>query len=75
MPIQLRADLLYLSLVLYDPSRVLDLSRVLGKNAGKPADSLAAVAYRYKDYFADVMAMNLPASGASVREHYMSANN
>jgi hypothetical protein len=39
------------------------------------ADSLAAVAYRYKDYFADVMAMNLPASGASVREHYMSANN
>ncbi len=39
------------------------------------ADSLAAVGYRYKDYFADVIAMNLPASGASVREHYMSANN
>lgn len=38
-------------------------------------DSLATVGYRYRDYFADVMAMNLPASGASVREHYMSANN
>ena len=38
-------------------------------------DSLATVRYRYADYFADVTAMTLPASGASVREHYMSANN
>jgi hypothetical protein len=38
-------------------------------------DSLATVRYRYSDYFADVTAMTLPSSGASVREHYMSANN
>jgi len=38
-------------------------------------DSLATVQYRYRDYFADVTAMNLPESGPSIREHYMSANN
>jgi len=39
------------------------------------AESLATVHYRYRDYFADVTAMNLPESGPSIREHYMSANN
>jgi len=38
------------------------------------ARSLAAVQYRYRDYFADVTAMTLPSSGPSLREHYMSAN-
>ncbi len=38
-------------------------------------DSLSSLRYRYADYFADVTAMTLPASGPSVREHYMSANN
>jgi hypothetical protein len=37
------------------------------------AESLAAVQYRYRDYFADVATMTLPSSGPSVREHYMSA--
>ena len=36
--------------------------------------SLATVQYRYRDYFADVTAMNLPGDGPSIREHYMSAN-
>ncbi len=38
------------------------------------ADSIGTVSYRFHDYFADVTAMNLPASGPSIREHYMSAN-
>ena len=38
-----------------------------------PAASIGTVAYRYSDYYADVTTMNLPSSGPSVREHYMSA--
>jgi hypothetical protein len=35
---------------------------------------LASISYRFSDYVADVTAMNLPHSGSSVREHYMSAD-
>jgi hypothetical protein len=38
------------------------------------AESLGVVSYRFTNYVANVTAMNLPGSGASVREHYMSAN-
>jgi hypothetical protein len=31
------------------------------------------VSFRYADYAADVVAMNLPQSGVAVREHYLSA--
>jgi len=37
------------------------------------ARSIAAVAYRYSDYVADVEAMNAPSGGPTIREHYMSA--
>jgi hypothetical protein len=37
------------------------------------AGSLASVSYRFADYIAEVTAMNLPHSGPTVREHYMSA--
>ncbi len=45
-----------------------------GRLAKAGAESLGVVSYRFSDYVADVTAMNLPASGPSVREHYMSAN-
>jgi hypothetical protein len=38
------------------------------------AESLSQVRYRYRDYFADVIAMRLQADGLVVREHFMSAN-
>ncbi len=38
-----------------------------------PAASIGTVAFRYRDYYADVTTMNLPSSGPSVREHYVSA--
>jgi hypothetical protein len=38
------------------------------------ASSISTALYRYKDYVADVSAMNLPGSGLLIREHYMSAN-
>jgi hypothetical protein len=37
------------------------------------AYSTAMLSYRFADYVADVTAMNMGASGTSVREHYMSA--
>jgi hypothetical protein len=36
--------------------------------------SLATRAYRFRDYVADVTAMNVPSAGLAVREHYMSAS-
>jgi hypothetical protein len=42
--------------------------------AGPAAASISTVSYRYVDYVAEVSAINLPRSGLSVREHYMSAN-
>lgn len=40
-----------------------------------PAEaSISTVRYRFGDYIADVTAMNAPASGPSIREHYMSAD-
>ena len=33
----------------------------------------SALAYRYKDYMADVSATKIPQAGVAVREHYMSA--
>jgi hypothetical protein len=44
----------------------------LGASPGK---SISSVAYRYRDYIAEVTAMNAPWSGPSIREHYMSALN
>jgi hypothetical protein len=38
------------------------------------AQSLSTLRYRYKDYFADVIAMRFDGDGLVVREHYMSAN-
>jgi hypothetical protein len=38
------------------------------------AASAAAVSYRYRDYVADVTALNLGSDGLVLREHYMSAN-
>jgi hypothetical protein len=41
---------------------------------GAPAEaSLSTVVYRFRDYVADVTAMNAPSGGASIREHYMPA--
>jgi hypothetical protein len=40
---------------------------------GPPAASIGTVAYRFSDYYADITTMNLPSSGPSLREHYMSA--
>ena len=37
------------------------------------AESIATVMYRYSDYVADVTAMNAPAGGPSILEHYTSA--
>jgi hypothetical protein len=37
------------------------------------AQSLATVRYRYRDYFADVIAMRFGADGLVLREHYLSA--
>ena len=37
------------------------------------ADSVSTVTYRYRDYVAEVVAMNAPSGGPTVREHYMSA--
>ncbi len=36
-------------------------------------DGVSTVAFRFRDYIADVSAMSLAASGTLVREHYMSA--
>ncbi|MDP8999140.1 MAG: hypothetical protein M3O46_03410 [Myxococcota bacterium] len=41
--------------------------------AAPGALGLATVSYRYSDYMAELAAMNL-ASGCSIREHYISAN-
>lgn len=41
--------------------------------AAAGAESLAAVRYRYRDYFADVIAMRFGADGLVLREHYLSA--
>ncbi|MGH7271535.1 MAG: hypothetical protein ACREJ3_13985, partial [Polyangiaceae bacterium] len=38
------------------------------------ATSISTVSYLYRDYVAEVSAMNLPNSGPLIREHYMSAN-
>jgi hypothetical protein len=38
------------------------------------AQSLSALRYRYRDYFADVIAMRFATDGLVLREHYMSAN-
>jgi hypothetical protein len=38
------------------------------------AASLGSLSYRYRDYVADVTALNLPSEGLALREHYMSAN-
>jgi hypothetical protein len=38
------------------------------------AASISTVMYRYRDYVAEVTGMNAPSGGASIREHYMSAN-
>jgi hypothetical protein len=35
---------------------------------------LASIRYRYRDYFADVIAMRFASDGLVLREHYMSAN-
>ncbi len=35
---------------------------------------MATVSFRYRDYLAEIAAMNLPSSGLSVREHYVSAS-
>lgn len=35
--------------------------------------SMASRGFRFRDYIADVQAMNVPSVGPSVREHYMSA--
>jgi len=35
---------------------------------------MATVSYRYRDYVAEMVTMNLPSSGLSLREHYVSAN-
>ena len=37
------------------------------------AESISTVAYRYSDYVAEVVAMNAPSGGPTLREHYMSA--
>jgi hypothetical protein len=36
--------------------------------------SLSSVRYRYRDYFAEVIAMRFQSDGLVLREHYMSAN-
>ncbi|HEX3770370.1 MAG TPA: hypothetical protein VHV30_05880 [Polyangiaceae bacterium] len=41
--------------------------------AAPPAHSMSSVSYRFRDYVAEVTAMNAPSGGPSVREHYMSA--
>jgi hypothetical protein len=38
------------------------------------ASGMATVSYRYSDYVAEIVAMNLPSSGLSVREHYVSSS-
>jgi hypothetical protein len=38
------------------------------------AQGLSSVRYRYRDYFADVIAMRFTTDGLVLREHYMSAN-
>jgi hypothetical protein len=40
---------------------------------GPAAGSVSTVMYRYRDYVADVTAMNAPSGGPTIREHYMSA--
>ena len=42
--------------------------------AREGAQSLASLRYRYKDYFAEVIAMRFAGDGLVLREHYMSAN-
>lgn len=41
--------------------------------ASSEVNSLATRSYRFRDYVADVTAMNLPSAGLALREHYMSA--
>jgi hypothetical protein len=41
--------------------------------AATPAHSMSSVSYRFRDYVAEVTAMNAPSGGPSIREHYMSA--
>lgn len=41
--------------------------------ANEGASSLASLGYRYRDYFADVIALRFRSDGLVVREHYMSA--
>jgi hypothetical protein len=41
--------------------------------AATPAHSMSTVSYRFRDYVAEVTAMNAPSGGPSIREHYMSA--
>jgi hypothetical protein len=38
------------------------------------ADGLSSARYRYRDYFAEVIAMRFTSDGLVLREHYMSAN-
>lgn len=38
------------------------------------AESLAMRTYRFRDYRAEVTAMNVSSVGPTIREHYMSAN-
>jgi hypothetical protein len=44
-----------------------------GTYLASAAFATAHVAYRYKDYLAEVTATNMPGHGVAVREHYMSA--
>jgi hypothetical protein len=41
--------------------------------AAAGAKSISTVTYRYRDYLADVTAMNAPSGGPSIREQYISA--
>jgi hypothetical protein len=68
---------------------VRDIARRLEANVGPPqqasggfddahlgrqgAYSLSSARYRYRDYFAEVIAMRFPTDGLVLREHYMSA--
>ena len=43
-----------------------------GRLSDEPLSSMR-LSFRYKDYFADVTAMNLPTTGVALREQYLSA--
>jgi hypothetical protein len=45
-----------------------------GANLTQENPDISTVRYRYRDYFAEVIAMRFQADGLVLREHYMSAN-